>query len=115
MAEKPAAPPAVKPETAVVSWQDELAKMAVATAEAEKPAGNWVSFKGGRLTIGGNPMKDDKVKCIVVNSVFENQWYKNKYDPDNPASPSCYAIAELDDDLKPHPDSEAPQAPTCAE
>jgi hypothetical protein len=107
--------PAVKESTAVVSWQEELAKMAVATAEAEKPSGNWVSFKGGRLTIGGNPMKDDKVQCVVVNSVFENMWYKSKYDPDNPQSPSCYAIAEQEDDLKPHKDAEAPQAATCAE
>lgn len=112
---KPPAVPAVSPETGVVSWQDQLAQMAIATAEAEKPSGNWVSFKGGRLTIGGQSMKDDKVKCIVINSVFENQWYKSKYDPDNPASPSCYAIADLEDDLKPHPDSEAPQSPTCAE
>jgi hypothetical protein len=60
-------------------------------------------------------MAGDKVKMIAINSVFENQWYKEKYNPDNPASPSCYAIAELDDDLKPHPDAEAPQAATCAE
>jgi len=117
MAETKVAPPvAAKPDnTAVMSWQDELALMAVATAEAEKPSGNWVSFRHGRLTIGGNPMKDDKVKCVVINSVFENQWYKEKYDADNPQSPSCYAIAESDDDLKPHKDSGEPQAASCSE
>lgn len=103
------------PGTAVVSWQEELAKMAVATAEAERPSGNWVSFKGGRLSIGGNPMKDDKVKAVVIESMFENQWYKERYDADNPQSPSCYAIDTIEDNLKPHADSEEPQAATCAE
>jgi hypothetical protein len=60
-------------------------------------------------------MKDNKAKAVVIYSVFENQWYKNKYDPDNPQSPSCYAIAEQDGDLKPHADAEAPQAASCAE
>jgi len=115
MADKAPPTPAKAESTAVTDWQAELASLAVATAEAEKPSGNWVSFRHGRLSIGGNPMKDDKVQCIVINSVFENQWYKDKFDPDNPQSPSCYAISESEDDLKPHKDSEAPQAPTCAE
>jgi hypothetical protein len=119
MADKqpPAAPatPKAAESTAIVDWQAELSALAVATAEAEKPSGNWVSFKNGRLSIGGNQMKDDKVQCIVVNSVFENQWYMHKFDPDNPQSPDCYAIADLEEDLKPHKDSGAPQSPTCAE
>jgi len=101
-------------QTGVVSWQDELTALTVATAEAEKPSGNWVSFKGGVLTIGGNPMKGNRVEAIIIHSVFENQWYKEKYDANNPTSPHCYAIGETDDDLKPHPDSLTPQAATCA-
>ena len=102
-------------QTGVVSWQDELAALAVKTAEAEKPSGNWVSFKGGQLTIGGTQMTGNRVECVVIGSVFENQWYKERYDANNPTSPHCYAIAEDDDDLKPHIDSPEPQAATCAE
>lgn len=113
--QKSPATPAVAPGTEVANWQAELAKMAVAVADAEKPSGMWVSFQGGRLKIGGTPMKDDKAKIVVVNSVFENQLYEGKYDPDNPQSPVCYALADTEDDLKPHKDSEKPQAKTCAE
>lgn len=105
-----------KPQnTAVANWQEELAKLAVQTAEAEKPSGNWVSFKNGILSIGGNPMKGNKVEGSIIHSVFENQWYKERYDPNNPTAPHCYALSETDDDLKPHPDSAEPQSPTCAE
>ena len=125
MAEKKPEVPAVPPKTEVVDWQAQLGALALATAEAEKPAGNWVSFQGGRLKIGGNPIKDDKVEMVVLYSIFENQLYaiKNakgeligqKYDPDNPASPVCFAFAEVDDELAPHPDSLWPQSKTCAE
>ena len=102
-------------QTGVVSWQDELKALAVQTAETEKVQGNWVSFKSGILSVSGNQMKNNKVDCVVVGSVFENQWYKAKYDPNNPSPPHCYAIAEDDDDLKPHPESAEPQVPSCAE
>jgi hypothetical protein len=101
--------------TAVANWQAEVTALAVATVEAEKPTGNWVSFKGGVLSIGGNQMKGNKVEAVIIHSVFENQWYKERYDPNNPTPPHCYALAETDDDLKPHPDAAEPQAPSCAE
>jgi hypothetical protein len=128
MADKKAVevPAVVKPEsTAVVDWQAQLTSLATATADAEKPSGNWMSFQGGRLKINDVLMRDDKVKGVVLYSIFENQLYakKNekgelvgdKYDADNPKSPVCFAFAETDDDLKPHPDSLWPQAPTCGE
>jgi len=99
--------------TEVVNYQAELAALTVATAEAEKPTGNWVSFKGGILTIGGTPMKNNKVEAVIIHSVFENQWYKERYDPNNPTPPHCYALGESDDDLKPHLESAEPQAPNC--
>lgn len=102
------------PGTAVASWQEELNQMAVATAAVEKPQGNWVSFKGGQLVIGGSPMKDNKVPVVVIHSVFENQLYANKYNPNDQQPPICYAFGEDDTDLKPHPESAKPQAESCA-
>jgi hypothetical protein len=120
MAEKPVpTTPVVPPKkeskesTAVVDWKAQLAEMAVATAEAEKPSGNWVSFKSGVLTINQTPMKNNEVDCVVIQSIFENQLYKDRYDPNNPQPPICYALSETDDDLKPHPDSAEPQSTTC--
>jgi hypothetical protein len=104
------------PKTEIVDWQKQLAAMAIATAEAEKPSGNWVSFKSGVLSVGGNPIKGNKMAVVIIHSAFENQIYKDKYNANNPGqTPYCYAIAELDEDLKPHPDAADPQAATCAE
>jgi hypothetical protein len=105
---------AAAPGTAIASWQEELNQMAVATATVEKPQGNWVSFKGGQLTIGGMRMKDDKAQIVVIHSVFENQLYANKYNPNDQQPPICYAFGESDEDLKPHKESAKPQAESCA-
>lgn len=108
--------PAVAPEAQLpVSWESELAALAVQTAETEKPSSNWISFKSGQLSINGNAVKGNKVECVVIHSIHENQLYKDKYDPNNPSPPICYAFADNDDDLKPHPDSTTPQAASCAE
>ena len=102
-----------KKGTEVVNWQEELKKLAVATADAEKPSGNWVSFKGGQLTIGGTAMKNNMVEAVVLHAIFENQMYESKYNPNNPQPPICYAFGDTDDDLKPHPESAKPQAANC--
>lgn len=111
--EAPTTAVAAPASTAVANWQEQLNALAVKTAETEKPSGNWVSFKGGQLSIGGNVMPGNKVEMIVLHSVFENQYYKERYDPNNPTSPHCFALGETDDDLKPHPDSAEPQAESC--
>lgn len=99
--------------TAVVNWEDEIKKMAVATAEAEKPSSNWVSFKNGILVIAGNQQKNNKAEVVVLHSIFENQLYEGRYDPNKPQPPICYAFADTDDDLKPHKDAAKPQADSC--
>jgi hypothetical protein len=114
MAEKKA-PDVASPKTEIVDWAKQLADMAIETAAAEKPSGNWVSFKGGQLTIGGNPMPKNRVDCVVIQSIFENQLYEDRFDPNNPQPPICYALSETEDDLKPHPEAAKPQAATCAE
>lgn len=114
MAAKPQAPAEPAPQgTEVVDYMEQLRAMTIATQEAEKPKSNWVSFKGGALTINETRMKDDKAPVVVIHSIFENQLYKNKYDPNNPEPPICYAFGETDDALAPHPDSTAPQHPQC--
>ena len=107
---KPEAAPA---GTQVMSYMEELNAMTIATQAAEKPQSNWASFQGGQLNINGMKMKDNKAPVVVLQSLFENQWYKERYDPNNPATPHCFAFAENDEDLKPHPESLAPQAETC--
>jgi hypothetical protein len=106
-------PEIVQKSTAVVDWKEQLSKLAVAVQEAEKPAGNWISFKSGILAIGGQPIKGNTVKLVIINSLFENQFYANKYDPNNQQPPVCYAFGETDDDLRPHPESAEIQNEKC--
>lgn len=103
-----------EPGTQVAAWQAELNAMTVATQETEKPSSNWASFRSGILKINDMQMKDNKAPIVVLQSLFENQWYKDKFDPNNPATPHCFAFAERDEDLAPHPDSLSPQAESCA-
>ena len=105
--------PKEAPGTAVASWQEELAKQTVAIAQVEKPTGNWISFKGGVMSMNATPFKDNKVKVVVLHSIFENQLYDGPYNPNNQQPPICYAFGEDDKSLKPHPDSAKPQNPDC--
>ena len=89
----------------VMDYKAELNKLTTQVQETEKPSGMWVSFKGGQLVIGGNPQPKNKAEVVIVHSVFENQLYKDRYDPNNPQAPMCYALAENDDELVPHIDA----------
>jgi hypothetical protein len=95
----------VNSDKQVMDYKAELNKLTTQVQETEKPSGMWVSFKGGQLVIGGNPQPKNKAEVVIVHSVFENQLYKDRYDPNNPQSPMCYAIAENDEELVPHPDA----------
>ena len=107
--------PAAKQSTDVVNYQAELAALTQSTLEAEKPSGNYVSFKNGQLAINGARMKDDKVEMVVLHSIFENQLYEGRYNPNQTASPICFAFGENDDDMAPHPASPQPQSKSCGE
>lgn len=104
---------AISPTTAVANWEEELKKLAVKTAEVEKPSGTWVSFKGGVMKINDIAVKDNKLECVVIDAVFENQLYKNRYDPNKPETPICYALGESEEGMKPHEKSPEPQAESC--
>jgi hypothetical protein len=106
---------AVPKTGAVAPWQDRLTAMAVATAEQEKPKGDWVSFRGGIFAINGQPLPGNKAEVVVIGSVHENQYYDTRFDPNNITPPICYAFSDSEDGMKPHPESAKPQAETCAQ
>lgn len=114
MSKEPSKEVAKPASTAVVSWEQQLTALTVATQEAEKPSGNWISFKGGVVSVNGEAAKNNKLHAVIVHNLFENQLYRNKFNPSKPESPMCFAFAEREEELKPHPDSEEPQAESCA-
>jgi hypothetical protein len=104
-----------KPGTAVVNWTDEMAKYAVAVAKQEVPSSSYISLKSGVLSYQGQPVPNNKLDVIILDSAFEHTFYEGKYDPNNVRSPVCFAISPSGEGLVPHPDSAKPQAESCAE
>lgn len=85
-------------------WKQQLAALAAEDVSREPAtAGNNISTRGHKFTLGGSVI-DSPMKVIILDYSFENAFYSEAYDPDNPASPSCFAVAKKEDDLA--PDSE---------
>jgi hypothetical protein len=90
-----------------------LAKDATKQEESVS-SGAFISFKGGRLSYQGNPIKGDELDVVVLDSVLENCYYGGEYDPDNPQPPVCYAFGRTEEEMAPHANSSAPQSEKCA-
>lgn len=103
-----------KNTTALAKWDDELAAYAQKAADAEQaPSGNFISFQGGQLSVGGAAVEGNKADIIVFHSIYENKFYEGKYNPDKPQPPVCYAFADEEGELKPHEKCAKPQHETC--
>lgn len=99
---KERAAPAKKTTTAVVKWDERLAAKAKAAQKVASSigggSGNFLSFKGGKLSFKDARMPDDQMECIVLAAVTENNWFKDKFNPKVPQSPTCYAFGSPDGD-----------------
>lgn len=104
--------------TALAKWNQQLADMAKAAKKAVSKiggVGNFISLKGGVMTYRGGIQPENKMKAIVVDAVLENQYYSGAFDPDNFASPDCYAFGRDPDTMAPNPEYvENPVNPTCS-
>lgn len=102
----------------VTNYDEELAKLAKKAVATEKPSTSTVSAKAGVLTYNGQPCAGNKLDCIIIASTHVNLYYDEKWDPNNPKNPVCYAYCEDPDAegavLAPHPKSSKPQSDTCA-
>lgn len=100
---------------AISKWDADLAKYAKEAADQEDAGGSFVSTQAGQLSVHGEPVKDNKLKVIVVHSVHENCYYEGKFNPKAKAPPVCYAFGDDEAEMAPHPDSPKPQAAKCSE
>jgi hypothetical protein len=89
--------------TAVVKWDEELARQAEAAAAVESNAGGGQMFstKGGILSWNDAPMPDNQMAVVILDTIFENVYYEEEYDPNSPSAPTCYAYAHEEKELKP--------------
>lgn len=110
---------AKSPSTAIVAWEQEMASAAVASAASEKAWGSYKSIgtQGGVLKIDDEPVADNELRCIVIASIHENQYYTDAYNPGVMTVPKCYAYSDpLAEDLvaaienmQPHANAESIQ------
>jgi hypothetical protein len=99
---------------ALANWDEELAKAAADVASKEQmPTGSFVSLKSGVMSIGGSPIKDNKLEVVIIDHVYENTFYEGDFDPDNPQPPACYAFGRTEEELKPHEKSSGPVHDQC--
>ena len=102
-------------------YNAQLAEMARAAASVEKiSGGRSLSTSGGILSFDDQPLPGNRVAAIILDSVFENTFYPERYVPGAPIqSPVCYAFARREEDLAPHPSMQsdltyfAPQGYDC--
>ena len=105
---------APKTGTAVANWDEELAKYAKqAVATTGSGGGEFLSTKGGVLSYQGSEVPDNLMNTVILDHVFENHFYTARFDPNNPASPVCFAFGRDVDEMAPHADSTEPQSDTC--
>ena len=88
---------------ALVNWEEELAKQAEIAAgmEAKSGGGQFFSMQGGQLKFNDSPMPGNQMAVVIIDHVFENIFYEGRYDPENPAPPTCFAFGR-DDEMAPH-------------
>lgn len=105
-----------KKKDAMALYDARLAAMAAAATKVESGTGgggSFISMKAGRLSFKQQPFPENKLTCIVLHAVLQKEHYAAKYDPNNPASPDCYAFGLDADDMAPHEAVDEPYAEAC--
>jgi hypothetical protein len=100
---------------AIAAWGDDAAAAAKAAMEQERAGGEWVNARNGQLYYQDNMIAGGKLDVVIVDSIYENVFYGEKYDPDNKQPPQCYAFGRDEKEMVPHPDAAKPQATKCSE
>lgn len=70
--------------------------------ESSVASGNFLSVKGGMLSIDGAPVPGNKIAVVILDTIMENIFYAGKYDPDNMTGPECYAFGRSEAECVPH-------------
>lgn len=93
-----------KPGTAVANWDEQMARDAevAAAMEANAGGGQFFSVKGGVLTFGDIAVPNNTMGVIIVDSILENVFFADEYDPENPAPPVCFAFSREESEMAPH-------------
>ena len=92
----------------------EMAAAAKDAAAAERPSTSKISLRNGMISYMGEPVKDNKLSCIVMCASHVHAYYDGPYDPDKLRNPTCFAISMNGVDMKPHENVAHPMSDACA-
>jgi len=120
MATTPIKPAVPAVQTAVqapaVPSQGRLAALAAQAKEAaasERPSLSKISLKAGVVSYAGQPVKDNRLACIILAASYKNALYKGRYDPNNIVNPNCFALSTTDEGMAPDSVVSKPEHATC--
>lgn len=109
--------------TNLTNYDDAYAQRASkATSGEQLRAGTFLSTRGGILSLGDEEMPGNQVCVVILDWVRENTLYADRFNPDNPQPPICYAFARgpaEEAEMAPHPSMQAdlkyfePQSSQC--
>jgi hypothetical protein len=99
--------------TEMTVWADELAKYAAESAKSEAPHTSTISLRSGVLSYQGQPVVNNKLEVVILDSVVERTFYEDRFDPNNISSPVCFAFAS-NGQCAPHEAAAKPQHATCS-
>lgn len=81
------------------AWADDAKKV----ARREKTTSTFLSVRGGQFKLGKDEIEGNGIVVVIADSVFENAYYDERYNPENITPPKCFAMAREQEDLAPHP------------
>jgi len=97
----------------VADYKAALIADAKKTVESERAGGNYISLKGGRMTMHDEQIPNDKLDVIVLATIHERTLYERPYDPDDDGPPDCFAQGVNLTDLSPHENVPNPVSSQC--
>lgn len=84
-----------------VDYAKLMAEAAAAAAKTERAPSAFISFKSGILAIDDQPIPGNKIKCVILGSLHENDYFPGKFDASTPVSPDCWALSRDEDTMAP--------------
>ena len=90
--------------TAVVKWDEEMAKQAAIAAGMEEGSagGRFFSAQSGVLSWNDMPIPNNQMAVVILDSILENVFYEGEFDAKTPQGPLCFAFGRSEKEMTPH-------------
>jgi hypothetical protein len=66
------------------------------------------------MTLNGNPVPGNSMEVMILGYVFENRYFKNRFDPDKKEDPVCFSLSATGENMVPDDASGEKQGAACA-